>query len=919
MDIVVFALVVLTAAFALIAFLEPAARRLHVPVPVGVAVVGLAIGLGVRVAGFDPLTMAFDDYDAFVFSSLGLGNREILLVFLPPLLFEMTLTLDVRRLREYLPAVAIMAVVAVVAATLAVGGALHLTTGLPLILCLLLGATVSTTDPAAVISTFREIGANQRQLVIIEGESLLNDAAAIALFAILAVSVRDQTPLSAVDAIEQFVFVFAVGAAVGGTLGYGAARLYPLLGGSVAAETTLTVALVYAAYLVGEVALGASGVVAVVSAGLVTKVAGSVRMGPRNWGSVGAIWAQIGYWANNLILLIAAVLVPHLLTFVRWFEVPMILIMVIAAFAARAAVIFGLLTGLEKLRLMLPIGGKEKVLILWGGVRGAVTLVLVFGLSETRGLGSIEANLLAALGCGFVFFTLLVNATTLGALTRHLGLNRLSDGERALRAGVVAGTMREALDHVLTVAREHETTEAATQPVVERYQARIADMEARVHAPDIAFGERLRVGLAILANQERRIVKRQFETEVIGLATMRALRAVSDRLADVAHHRGREGYASTVSEGRHFGPWHRLALEANARLGISAPLRRLLGHRFQMLFESDVVLRALIAFHRERMAGLIGADAAANLDDLLVRRQQGVQRALKALELQYPRYAAALRQHFLMRAGLRRELGRYERLLAEGVIGTELYRSLAGEVEAGIRETRRRPPLDPEYARLAMFARVPMLQGLAPAEQRAIRRLLRTRLVAPDEYIVRAGERGTAMYLIASGAVEVRNLGVPILLGTGDFFGELSILAPTRRRRSDIVALSYCRLLVLSRRDFRKLVRVNPELEARIRAAAAEQLGSGFRHATPEQVERFAHEAPAARTDLAPAEMAQQPVAEPAALAAGAATDEPGGGDAPAAPKTKDVATAMASGTMIPEADVPAAGDEGEERPPSAA
>ena len=124
--------------------------------------------------------------------------------------------------------------------------------------------------------------------------------------------------------------------------------------------------------------------------------------------------------------------------------------------------------------------------------------------------------------------------------------------------------------------------------------------------------------------------------------------------------------------------------------------------------------------------------------------------------------------------------------------------------------------------------------------------LLRSRLVAPGDFIVRSGERGTAMYLVASGAVEVRNLGEPILLGTGDFFGELSILAPTRRRKSDIVALTYCRLLVLSRRDFKKLVRLNPELEARIRAAAALQLGHGFRHASPEQVERFARdEAPA--------------------------------------------------------------------------
>lgn len=846
MDIVVFGLAALAGAFALIAFLEPAARRLGVPMPVAVGMVGVVIGAATSIGGLNLLGTAFDVDTESLFDSLSLGNHEILLIFLPPLLFEMTLALDVRRVLEYLPAIAVMAVVAVVAATLAVAGALNLATGLPLMLCLLLGATISTTDPAAVISTFREIGATQRQLVIIEGESLLNDAAAIALFGLLAVSLRTGTPLSVGDAIGQFGFVFAVGAAAGAALGYGAARLFPLLAGSVAAETSLTMALAYAAYLVGEEALGASGVIAVVIAGLVTKVAGSVRMGPRNWASVAAIWAQIGHWANHLILLIAAVLAPHLLTFVRWFEVPMILIIVIAAFAARAAVVFGLLSGLERLKLLQPVGNREKVLILWGGVRGAVTLVLVFGLVETRGLSEVERSLLAALGSGFVFFTLLVNATTLGFLTRWLGLDRLTEGEQALRASIVAGTMRESLDHVIEVAHAREAAPATTEAVVARYHARIAEIERQVDAPEIPFGERLRVGLAVLANQERRIVKRQFESEVIGMVTMRAMRTVADRLADAAHHRGRDGYEAALAGVLAFPRWFRAALAAYSWLNIAGPLGLLLTDRFQTLFETDVVLRALVEFNRDHMPGLIGAEATANLGELLARRQQDAQRALQALELQYPTYAAAISGQFLLRAGLRRELGRYERHLAEGVISPELYRSLAADAQRGIRETRRRPPLDLEFDRGALFDQVPMLQGLTEAERKRMRRLLRSRLVAPGDFIVRAGERGTAMYLIASGAVEVRNLGEPILLGTGDFFGELSILAPTRRRKSDIVALTYCRLLVLSRRDFKKLVRLNPQLEARIRAAAALQLGHGFRHASPEQVEQFARDEAAA-------------------------------------------------------------------------
>ena len=81
----------------------------------------------------------------------------------------------------------LMAVVAVVVCMVVVG--ITLSRASPtygLIACLMLGAIVATTDPAAVIGIFREIGAPRRLTMLVEGESLLNDAAAIALFGMLA-------------------------------------------------------------------------------------------------------------------------------------------------------------------------------------------------------------------------------------------------------------------------------------------------------------------------------------------------------------------------------------------------------------------------------------------------------------------------------------------------------------------------------------------------------------------------------------------------------------------------------------------------------------------------------------------------------------------------------------------------------------
>src|SRR5205814_7202895 len=116
---------------------------------------------------------------------LGLDKLEVatdvfLPLFLPPLLFTAGLTIDVRRLFDEVFAVLLLAIVAVLVCIAGVAGAVHLATGIDLTVCLLLGAIVSTTDPAAVIGIFRDVGAPKRLSILAEGESLLNDAVAIA-------------------------------------------------------------------------------------------------------------------------------------------------------------------------------------------------------------------------------------------------------------------------------------------------------------------------------------------------------------------------------------------------------------------------------------------------------------------------------------------------------------------------------------------------------------------------------------------------------------------------------------------------------------------------------------------------------------------------------------------------------------------
>ena len=95
------------------------------------------------------------------------------------------MTTDVRRVLDDAAPILLLAVIATLVAAAIVGLALWPISGQPLVVCLLLGAVVSTTDPAAVIAIFRDVGAPARLTRLVEGELLLNDASAIVAYTVL--------------------------------------------------------------------------------------------------------------------------------------------------------------------------------------------------------------------------------------------------------------------------------------------------------------------------------------------------------------------------------------------------------------------------------------------------------------------------------------------------------------------------------------------------------------------------------------------------------------------------------------------------------------------------------------------------------------------------------------------------------------
>ena len=805
-----------------ISLIQPLARRLKVAPSVVLALVGTAIGVLASWLLYTPSTDAFNQI-ASVFVNLPLNSQGILHLVLPVLLFQTTLTLDVRRMADDAGVIFVMAVVAVVVATAFIGFALSPFTAVPLVACLLLGAIVATTDPVAVVAIFRDIGAPARLGRLVEGESLLNDAAAIALFVILLGSLTGTSAPTLAGGLELFLWSFSGGIALGYLGGQVLVRLLPLVRDFRLAQVTLSVAMPYLVYTIAENLVGVSGVVAVVVAGIVINLAGPSRVTPDGWTYLNDVWDQMAFWASSLIFMLASILIPKLLVDVGWYDIALLAIVVVAALAARAVILFGLLPLMSLLQLSQPVSTPFKTVMLWGGMRGAITLTLALGVTENLAIDPQVKRFVAVLATGFVLFTLLVYGTTLKPLIRVFGLDKLPPLDSAMRAQVLALALTNVREGVARAAAEYHIAPAAVEETDRRYRERLAESSGAGSGLDeILDRDRITIGLVSISNREREIVLRHLRERTASIHTAEELLARIGRIADRARAGGRIEYNRAARQALAFPRTMRLAQWFQRSLKYDRWLARLLGDRYEMLLLNRIVLDELIAFTGEKIEPLLGHRVVEILTEILLGRREATTTALEALRLQYPDYADSLDQRFLQKAALRLEEDAYRSLHAQNLIGTELYSNLSQSVRDGREEADARPQLDMGMRTEDLTAQLPLFRDLSEDRIRAISKLMRPLFAVPGEVLIRKGERGDTAYFISSGAVEVITEHVRVRLGRGDVFGEIALLTG-QPRTADVRALGYCNLLVLSRSDFRSLIDKDPALKQHMANMAAER------------------------------------------------------------------------------------------------
>jgi CPA1 family monovalent cation:H+ antiporter len=288
---------------------------------------------------------------------------------------------------------------------------------------LLLGAICSATDPAGVIALVREGRMDERFGTVLEGEAVVNDAVAIVLFS-LAAAAPGIGPAAA-----AFVRLLAGGALAG--LVTGAVVAYALSGiTEPVVEAIGSLVAAAGAYVAAE-AIGGSGVIGVVAAGLVFAGLAGRSLTAAGTETLRVMWDVIAFLANSALFLLVGLVVP-LSMLLR--HAGLIAAVVLAALAARALSVYGCTALLAGPKAPFPPAWRH--VLVWSGLRGGVAVALVLALPAVLAQGdAVAAGVL-----GLVVWTLVGQGLLVGVMARKAGLRPAPTG--ATVTGVDADASR---------------------------------------------------------------------------------------------------------------------------------------------------------------------------------------------------------------------------------------------------------------------------------------------------------------------------------------------------------------------------------------------------------------------------------------------------------------------------------------------
>ncbi len=432
------------------------AQRFRVPYPILMVVGGLLLSLV-------PL-----------FPDIRLDPTLVFLVILPPLLYSAALQTSWREFRHNLTPILLLAFGTVAFTVLGVAVAVHLV--LPdfdLETGAVLGAVVAATDAIAASAIGRRVGLPQELMDLIEGESLVNDAAGLLALQYSVELVTTHAVPSFGGAAGELLLLTAGGVGAGLAIGF----LITLFQGPVqssALQTLVSLAAPYFSYLLGE-SIHASGVLATVTCGLFVGRRSSLALTSEARLGSHAVWDTVDFGLNGIVFILIGLQLPTVLDGMRPLHWPSLIagagFISVLVLVLRLAWIYpaGFILRAVRLRWLgreqQPLDPRRTFIIGWAGMRGVLTLAAALSLPEATETGAPFPHRAGILFLAFaaILVSLTGQGLTLPWIIRKLGVSaspHLREEERWARRQLVTAALKAlAEERAGTEAREEAGAE----------------------------------------------------------------------------------------------------------------------------------------------------------------------------------------------------------------------------------------------------------------------------------------------------------------------------------------------------------------------------------------------------------------------------------------------------------------------------
>lgn len=770
------------------------------PVPYTVMLVLVGLVLGHLARSWQPLEPL---------QSIGLSPELVLFVFLPILIFESGFGLNARQMGKQIIPILVLAIPALLLSTTIVGLGVWLLLPLDLTTALVFGALISATDPVAVVSLFKELGTPLRLTVLVEGESLFNDATAIVLFSILlGLAVRGGFEPGQVGfAVIQFLEVFIGGSLLG--LGFGLLTSWLVIRLELETSSVLvcSVILAFAAFIVAEHSLHISGVMAVVTAAISFAVFAAPRLAEEIVHVLHKTWEFLADTANTLLFLLIGLSVnlPNLLSITGFVLLTALLVM-----GARAFSVYGFVPLTVALFRLPEVTWGERHVMWWGGLKGGLAIAVVLSIPEELA----GRELLLNLTLGVVLFSLLVNAPTIRPLIKKLGMDRLSDEEEAELGEVT----QQAFQHSNSVLRRLLDKRILSK--AGHYQAQNAVEECLQHSAEIVSIEsRQRNQRLDVLREEGAELERLYSAGVIPqysfLDIKAELQGKSDRVANPERNAKEIGDART-------NLFHRFENMVLRRFRESNWASNLLAYYQNMRVSQHIVkdmvrilmAEAAVEHVEQRLAAdpLFDSSILTGYQDRLMMLHENIADYQRDFNAFYQRFES----RFARRTALISVLRDIQDRQRKAAISDKVFVQLAQSIHRALDQIPviLVPPVHLKNEELISL--VPLFANLSDDALGTLARKVTSVSYLPGDIIVGEGEHGDALYIMVKGRVRVshgsdKQETVLADLVEGDFFGEMALLG-TSIRKATVTAIHACTLLRLRASEVMEIAKQKPEI-----------------------------------------------------------------------------------------------------------